>query len=835
MSVSTVRSRFAVKVGRRAIALIGAAGAFAAPQIAWADTSAEVADNAENADAGSGGEAIVVTARRREENAQDVPMSISALGAEVIQNQRLNRLQDFAARIPNFNPSTGNPRTSSLSIRGVGGLGGGGDGSESGVGVIVDDVFYTYVGYAWGPLYDVAALEVARGPQGTLLGKNTTVGAVIIRNNAPSFAPSAKLEVGVGNFGSTLIKAHGTGPLIDDKLAFRVSYYREKNDGLFANNWPPIADDQRANQRLKDTNRWAIRGQLLFEPTETISSRLIVDHINTREFNNYSGVVSPVFTRFANGTPYRTYEQKIAQLYGITDIDHDPYTGEETNPSPWGQKVLGVSNNLNVDFGGVTLTSVSAWRQIALRPRNTLGKHGLLNYSLGYDNDQHFFSQEFRLASEPSDTFDWQVGTYGLIDNRVSNNRVILGKTAASFYGTVLPSSFTQPVPITINPDVLDGLEYDRYGVARTRSIAVFGQGTLHLAHGFDLTAGIRFTYEKRKGSNTAYSFNGVPDSQLSASDLALRQDLLRRQFGGYFSVSGEDSSSAISWLINPSYKITDDVMIYASAARGVKSGAVNTDAVPIYSGTTVVGNMPVITKPERSLDFEVGIKSSWLNDRLMINVNLYQNDIRDYQGRITDTSTYVDVNGQIVTATYLGNIEHVRLRGVEVETSFQLERGINVYVSGAVTSAKYVTYANAGAPVDLQYRGGPSTVDNSGQTISGIPPWTVIAGVNFDKPIGRIYDHDVALFGFVNQLISGKTRFTDPLSTYYLGQPTYGLTNASIGVRTLDDRLSLSLWARNLFNYKYTTDSTLGTTNAPPTWALGEPRTYGVSAIVSF
>ena len=834
MSVSTVRSRLAVEVARQAIILMGMA-AFAAPQASWANSSTEAADEASAADAGGGGEGIVVTARRREENLQDVPMSISALGEATIETQRLNQFQDFATRIPNFNPSTGNPRTSSLSIRGVGGLGGGGDGSESGVGVIVDDVFYTYVGYAWGPLYDVAAVEVARGPQGTLLGKNTTVGAVIVRNNAPSFTPSARLEVGVGNFGSTLIKAHGTGPLIDDNLAFRVSYYREKNDGLFANNWPPVNDSQRANQRLKDTNRWAIRGQLLFEPTENISSRLIVDHINTREFNNYSGTVAPVFTHFANGTPYRSYEQKIAQLYGITDIDHDPYTGEETNPSPWGQTVTGISNQLNVDFGGVSLTSVTAWRQIALRPRNTQGKHGLLNYSLGYDNDQHFFSQEFRLASEPSDRFDWQVGAYGLIDNRVSNNRVILGRTAASFYGTVLPPSFTAPVPITINPDVLDGLEYDRYGVAKTRSIAAFGQGTLHIARGLDLTAGIRYTYEQRKGSNTGYSFNGVPDSQLIPSDLALREDLLRRQFGGYFSVSGKDSSGAISWLVNPSYKITDEVMVYASAARGVKSGAVNTDARPIYSGSTVVGSMPVITEPERSLDFELGIKSAWLNNRLTINVNLYQNDIRDYQDRITDTSTYVDVNGQVVTATFLGNIEHVRLRGVEVETSFRLEPGIDFYLAGAITSAKYIEYANAGSPADFQYRGGPETVDNSGQKVPGIPPWTVSIGVNFDRPIGQIYDHDVALFGFINQFLTGKTRFTDPLSTYYLGQPTYGLTNASIGVRSLDERLSLSVWAKNLFDQNFTTNKTLGTTNAPPTWTLGEPRTYGVTAVVNF
>ena len=791
----------------------------AASALAAGDAAGDLVDTQNSAE-------ITVTARKRTERLQDVPLSISSVNGDAVKVQKLNKLQDFAQNIANFNPYTSNPRTSALSIRGVGGINGGSDGSESGVGLIVDDVFYTYTGFAWGPIYDVAALEVARGPQGTLLGKNTTVGAVIIRTNGPSFTPSTELEASGGNHGELLVRGSSTGALVGDKIAYRLSFYRETNDGFYPNNVPTLDDSKRGTVRENNTNRWSVRGQLLFTPTDTISDRLIVDHGRTKEYNNYSGTVVSPFTHYANGTPYRTYAQKIAQLYGIGNIDYNPYTGEQTNPSPFQTEVTGISNNLSIDFGGVTLTSVTAYRNVKLWPRNSQGNNGLYNYSLGYDNDNSLYSQEFRLASRPSKIFDWQVGAYGLIDKRRSNDRIIFGKDAASFYGTTLPASFTQAVTPTIHSDVLNGLEYDQLGKAETHSVAAFGQGTLHILAGLDLTGGVRFTHEVRKGSDTASSFGGV--DALSASDLTLRNTLLRNQFGGYFAVAGKNTNNSVSWLVNPSYKITRDIMIYGSAARGVKSGAINTVAVPVYSGTTIIGYTPVVTKPERSLDFEAGIKSAWFDRKVVINVNLYQNDIHNYQGSVTDTSSYHDVNGAVVTKTYLGNIPHVRLRGIEAETSWQVSPWLQLHAAGAVTSAKYIRYADAGAPVDLQYAGGPKTVDESGQKVSRIPPWSINAGVNLDKAIGQIQGHDVALFGYVNESVLGKTRFTDALSTYDLGQKTFGITNASIGVRRLDDRIAVSIWAKNLFDKKYTFNKTLGSTNAAATWSLGDPRTFG-------
>ena len=798
----------------------------AAPD-AWADTPLDglarpIGDDAPDT-ADDDNQEITVTARRRDENVQDVPLSVTAIGSAVIKTERLNRIQDFSQKIANFNPRTSNPRTSALSIRGAGGLAGAGDGSEGGVGLIVDNVFYTHIGFTWGPLYDLAAVEVARGPQGTLLGKNTTIGAVIVRSNAPRFEAENEVELAGGNYGALIGRAYSTGTIIPETLAYRVSFYGEKNNGFYPNEWPPLADNKRDDIRHKDTNRWAVRGQLLANLGPDISTRVIADYHESAEFNNYSGIVESPFTRRANGDPVETYAQKIARLFGVSNIDYDPYTGELTNPSRMTQNTRGVSNELSWKLGGHTLTSITGYREFRLYPRNSQGNNGLRNYSLGYDIVARQFSQELRLASAPSPVLDYQVGGYFLRDTRRSNNRIIWGPQGTQFYNNNAAS----------NPAVLDGVEYDQLGIARTSSIAAFGQATLHAFPGVDLTGGIRYTHEKRAGSNTATSFGGA--NNLSQSDQALRERLLINQFGGYFDIGGRKSFNSVSWLINPSFKLSDDILIYGSTARGVKSGAINTVAKPIRVNNAVVGAQAIIVAPEVSRDWEIGIKTAWFDKTLTLNLNLYWNDLYDYQGNIIDTTSYRDAQGNPVPQTYLGNIDHVRLKGIEVEAGWRPSRHLSFTLAGAVSDVRYVKFANAGPPADLTYSGAPTTIDLSGDRIEGIPPWTVNAGVRYDAPIGRFQGHPVSGFAFVNQAVTAKTDFLPSVSVYDLHQKTYGITNLNVGFRRDDDSFNLTFWARNLFDVKYTTDKTLGSTNAAATWTLGDPRTYGVSAAVRF
>lgn len=779
---------------------------------------------------------VFVTTRKREERIQDVPLSVTAISGDLISTQTLTKIQEFAARIPNFNPDTSNPRTSSLSIRGVGGLGTGGDGSESGVGQIVDNVFYTHVGFGWAPLYDIESLEVARGPQGTLLGKNTTVGAVVLRTKAPSFSPENGVEISPRNYGGLQANAYSTGALIGDTVAYRLSYFSDNDDGIVPNPaYPRLEDNQRDGQRLLDNNRWAARGQLLFKFADgAATSRLIYDHIDSTEYNNYSGVIAPILTRYSDGAAFPLYEDRIRNLYGITDIDYDPRTGEVTNASRLPSSTDGLSNELNWQLGDYTLTSVTAWRKFELYPRNTQGNHGIYNRSSGYDVVAEQFSQELRLASAPSDTFDWQTGLFWLKDDRDSNYRFIYGRDAASFN--------LNKDPATVNPDILDGVEHDSFGKAHTRSYAAFGQSTWHLTPVFDLTTGLRLTYEERSGSNRGYSFGGAQD--LSAADQLQRDTLLFNQRSGDFYVQGSKDDTSVSWLINPSWKVTPDLLVYGSVASGSKSGAINTDARPQYAaglGSEVVDVQDVVIKPERALDYELGFKKSWTQYRANLAVNLYWNDIKDYQGVLvgsfTDPST-----GSLVPRQYLGNIDHVRLRGIELESSWSPTRRLTIYANAALTEAEYVDFKEAPPtqgvrvldPATGKYAAATST-DLSGTDIPNVPRWTANVGFDYGTPLGEFQQAPVDLFLYVSEAIKGKTDYSTEADLVQFGQDTYALTNLGIGIRRPDRSFSLALWGKNVFDEDYYDRITLNNATAPAQVRIGQPRTYGVTLGLKF
>lgn len=216
------------KSGLRLAALLSAsflcAGAFGGT--AQAADAPALADATSTASSGD----IFVTARRRDENAQDVPIAVSVLNGDTIATERLLRIADYAAKLPNFSAIQQNTRTSGLYIRGLGGNAAN-DGAESGVGLIVDNVFFTHVGFSWLDFVDLDHIELVRGPQGTLLGKNTSIGALIVTTKKPSFDPELNLEATIANRDRHQVRANATGPLIGDKLAYRVTFYDDKGDG----------------------------------------------------------------------------------------------------------------------------------------------------------------------------------------------------------------------------------------------------------------------------------------------------------------------------------------------------------------------------------------------------------------------------------------------------------------------------------------------------------------------------------------------------------------------------------------------------------------------------
>lgn len=732
---------------------------------------------------------ILVTARRREERLQDVPVAITAVSGDELATQHVYRVADFAAKLPNFAAVQQNTRVSGLYVRGLGGNANN-DGAESGVGLIVDNVFFTHVGFSWLDFVDLDHIELVRGPQGTLLGKNTTIGALIVTTKRPSFTPELNLEAGYGNQNRYQIRANATGPLIGDTLAYRATFYLDKSDG-----WAKNAYD---GQKYLDVDRWAARGQLLFQ-SGPVTSRLIGEHYETSEYNNYYPPFADA-TTFANGTPRTAaWDTKVRSIFGYAPSYAIGKNANVNTQDRIKSKVNGVSNELTIDLGGPTLTAVSAWRQLRFRPYNDSDNTPFSILRAGYDVDVDQYSQEVRLASPSGGAFEWQFGGFFLREDLVSNNRSIFqSDSAAYFLSPALPGL------------VLDGVEYDQYGKLQVTSGAGFGQATWHPTERLSLTGGLRFTRETKKASNTATVFGGAA----LPGTLSPYRTAIVNAFGGLFAVADQRTTDSWSWLANPSFKLSDDVLLYASVSYGEKSGAANLGATP---------GKPLIIDPEKSTDYEAGIKTTLAGGRATLNLNFYWNDIRDYQAVQLDPTRFALGN-------FLGNAARVRLRGVELEGSARIGGGFSLSANGSYNDATYRSYTNAPPPVEFTYAGAPGSVDLSGKRVIGSSKWTGQASVDYDAPVSDRYN----LTGYVNQTYRSSTNLLSPYSAYGR-QEGYGLTNAGIGIRTSDDRYSLLFWGRNIFDKRYAVG--IGAANAvsPFVKVLGDTRTFGATAKARF
>lgn len=756
---------------------------------AAADPATPVAEGGAESDS-----EILVTARRREERLQDVPVAITAVSGAELGAQHIYRVADFAAKLPNFSAVQQNTRVSGLYVRGLGGNANN-DGAESGVGLIVDNVFFTHVGFSWLDFVDLDHIELVRGPQGTLLGKNTTIGALIVTTKRPSFRPELNIEAGYGNQNRFQVRTNATGPLIGDTLAYRATFYVDRSRG-----WARNAYD---GQKYLDVNRWAARGQLLFQ-SGPVTSRLIAEHYETSEYNNYYPPFADA-TTFANGTPRAgAWENKVRSIFGYAP-SYD--VGKNSNVNTQGRidsHVNGVSNELTVDLGGPTLTAVSAWRQLRFRPHNDSDNTPFSILRAGYDVDVDQYSQEIRIASRSGGAFEYQFGGFFLREDLVSNNRSIFQSDSTRYFLTgALP-------PAALSPAILNGVEYDQYGKLQVTSGAGFGQATWHPTQQLALTGGVRFTRETKRASNTATAFGGA----VLPAQLAPARGAIINAFGGLFAVSDDRTTDSWSWLVNPSFKLSDDVLLYASVSYGEKSGAANLGATP---------GKPIIIDPEKSTDYEAGIKTTLLGGKATFNLDFYWNDIKDFQAVQLDPT-------RLALGNFLGNAARVRLRGVEVEGAVRLGHGFSLSANGAYNDATYRSYTNAPTPVEYAYPGGPTSVDLSGRPVIGASKWTGQASVDYDTPVTE----RINLTGYINQTYRSRTNLLNPLSAYGR-QNGYGLTNAGIGIKTADGRYSLLLWARNLFDKRYAVGIGAANSISPFVKVLGDPRTFGFTVSGKF
>lgn len=722
-------------------------------------------------------QSVVVSARRREENAQSVPIPISALSGDDFARAGQFRTEELNQRLPSTNVQFGNPRQTSIAVRGLGNNPAN-DGLESSVGVYLDNVYLGRPGMANLDLIDIDQIALLRGPQGTLFGKNTTAGVLNLTTRQPSFTPEFNAETSGGDYGYYQVRAAATGPLFGDKLAGRISYARSHKDGFI--------DDITDGRKLNGYNREGVRGQLLYKPTDTFDVRLIADY-NSEDSHCCS---SALYNLGPNGGAVYL---GFLQATGANAVLDPKYRKVTINSR---QNMLvhqgGYSAEANWQLGRYKLTSITAyrdWRFIPTNDADGLDIDAITNAGQAVSDDQ--WSQELRIASPSGERLEYVAGLYYFYQHQSNQTYTFYGPDAGLYTGRPFFNNATSTVNQFLS----------------TESYSAFAQATWKVNDRWSLTGGARETYEDKSTFVRRNAATGSP--------------IFQGIFGPYESGLLKRHDSTVSALTSLSFQASDDLLIYGSVARGAKAGGIN-PSVPTAGLTTD----SLYVDPEKALDYELGFKSSWLNRHLQLNANLFWVDVEDYQA-----TQLIETSPGVFTQT-LSNIGKVRSKGVEAELQARPLEGLTFSFNGSYNDAKYRSYANAPCGSE-DLIAGQTVCDLTGEGVVGAPKWIASAGTQFEHALTE------RLSGFAGAEYSWRSSFYGSAdNSEFARVKSFGILNLRAGLSgDLGSRhWTFSVWAKNLTDEVYTLGG-LSTASGTLQYAQypGSPRALGATVRVDF
>lgn len=767
---------------------------------------------------------ILVTARRRAESVQDVPLAISVVSGTTLESQgayNINRLTQLQPTLQFFST---NPRNTFINIRGLGApFGLTNDGFEQGVGIYVDQVYYNRIAAATLDFVDVAQIEVLRGPQGTLYGKNTTAGAINISTRPPSFDFEGKAEVSLGNYGFKQGKASVSGPL-SDTVAARISVSTTDRRGTIHN--------VTTNQDVNSQDNLGVRGALLWKPSEALSITLSGDY-NLQNPICCAQIYARVGTtqRAAN----RQYAALIARFPGYRVPSTDPFDRLTDLDAALAARNEhgGASALVEWDLGPGTLASVTAWRYWDWGPKNDRDFTGLPIYTkVNNPTKQSQYTQELRYAYE-ADRVNFVVGAFAFHQKIRTSGIQETGSAASAWL--LNPSS-----ALSNNPAVLNGVVAENDIRLDNTSVAAFGKLNWKVTDRFTVSPGIRVNYDKKDGYYdsvvTGTASNGT--RQVISNDPtspSYNDPWTAAQRGVQASQFFEVPYSAwnLSYDVNLAYQVTPDVNAYATYARSFKTGGVNLNGVPSLSnGLPALG--VAIIKPEKVNHFEVGLKTQFWDRKATLNLSGFWTEIDDFQASVIS-----NVSGSNVLRGYLANADKVRTRGIEADFSVRPSDRFSGYLSGAFTDHKFVKFVDAPCPPELAGGGtgtpvgapatpgtnSPANCNVSGQWLPGVSKWAFSWGGEYNLPAALLGRNGEAYAGYDGNY---RSKFSSNASrSIYTDIDGYSIHNFRVGFRT--EKFDIFGWVRNSFAKDYfeslaVTPGNTGLISAQ----LGDPRTWG-------
>jgi iron complex outermembrane recepter protein len=754
--------------------------------IASSNTTAELADNGDNEFSDGNGavlQSVFVTARKRTEDLEQVPISVSSVSGRELEQNANYSIQELADKVPNLLIAPSNVRQTSISIRGLG-KNSANDGLETSVGVYVDGVYLGQPGETAFDLFDLDHIEVLRGPQGTLFGKNNTGGVVSISTRKPDFTPELEVESIGGNYGTYEVHAAGNVP-ITDTLAVRMTAYDRNRDGFL--------DDLYNGTRFNGYDRQGARLQFLWQPNDALSARLVAERYQSSEYSGVSVLLNPMAT-YANGAVNtQTFAAYTAPLKFVPV--YAPWAGniDLNSARPVTTTQDNVSAQVTWHVGGYSIDSISAFRHYTFDAKNDIDGMPLdiVNFD-GTTSDNKQVSEELRLSSPTGDRFDYVAGLYYFHQSIWTNSDTLFGSDYAAVAGD---SGNTAAA--------LEGVRQDVIGTPVTTSYAAFAQANYKVADSVTLTGGLRETRESKHATINHVVSGGADAATLSADDAALRAATVDTS-----ATAASFTENALSWLGTVAFRVTEDSNAYVTAAKGFKSGGINVE------DTTV----PSIVAPETAYSYEAGLKNRLLDRRLLVNINVYWETVKNYQGNFQSPTL----------GNYIANVGDVRVHGAEFETEARPIESVRLGASAAYNEATYQNFNNAKCPTELLNV--LKICDFSGRTLPFAPHWTGTASASYTH---RLNDHlKTVVDGYVT--FRSASNVNQSLSIYGT-QAAYTVANFQTSVASLDDRYALAFWVKNAFDTQFLTAVGNTYSSRSFTAALGDPRTFGATLRVSF
>ena len=779
-------------------------------------------------------EEITVYAQKREQSIMEVPVSVSSYNAELIETAQIRDLNDLQQLAPSLtvNASSGGME-SIFSIRGIG-TAGQNAGLEQSVGVFIDGVYRGRPASALNDYVGVNGIEVLKGPQGTLFGRNTSAGVISVRTEKPSHEFGGEVELSAGSEGYLQTKAIVTGGLSDTVAgSFAVTY--QERDGTL--------DDVVTNEDYNDRDRYTLRAQLLWDINDDASLRIIADYTDTDEVCCNA---APLFYGPAQGaialsggttlpagapTTYQIFAGSYADPFDY-DVATTPDTSEES-VEDWG-----LSGELNWDLGETALTVIGAYR-----------KHENYNFLDADFTDLQLFdrennqdidetSLEIRWASTGSQTVDWTLGFFYFKQENDYSTGLQFGEDSID-YANVLAAALTGGNPLVDTPfsDANAGVNFlfgrtdtwwsaDDESYSNTdyeaESMAFFGQATWNVTTDLSLTVGLRYSDEEKEADfdwTGDYAFGEVPSSELVAIGAGA---LAAFQTGSpYDSFSTDYDDDDVSATVSVNYQFSEEFSMYGRFAQGYKSGGINMDrSAPGQSPGNPTPDPDGTHFDAETVDsFEIGFKSRLLDNRLTLNGAVFYQELDDYQQNSFDGLNFT-----------VRNAATVESEGIEFDYTFApTERWL---FSGGVTfqNVEYDEFENA-SPTAWQGAQGATAQDLSGEPVLFTSDTTLAGLISYTMPLNDALNLAVATtYSYSSEYYTGQDN--DPITE----QDSYWIYNLNFSLMPADDSWQIDLWGKNIgdeevVNIVFDTPLQSGSYHA----YVREPMTWGMTGKLRF